>query len=905
MSAPSAPRIQASPVCGLTTIKFFWDSPASGAPLEKYTLACSAMSYTQDVSGDMTDFTVTGLTAGTEYDFTITATNATGTGPAAAFPRVAAGVRPFGPSEATASTVNTTTALVTWTPSTIANEAPTRWYILTAQPSTAGASTLIKTEYAFRTSTFFKGLSTNVYYRFLVQGVGAPGYCIPFAYTSTLGFGITTAAFSPSSLTGMALWLDANSSNNFTLTGSNITTWIDRSANAYTATKAGSPSLILSTSAVHFASGSYLGIPDAAPLRLQTSSFSIYGVYRTVPTGQTQFLMSKFVDGGSYNGWNLRAAQNGGGSLRPVWYAGGTPDYVITSTPIVDGSYRTLSMYQYYSTLQTFVDGGLESTIQTTTPTNATVPLNIGVRQTDGSSPFNGSVREIIMYSNAITPFDRQKVEGYLAWKWGMQAQLPAPHPFKLAAPTATSGFSPSSFSGLQLWYDAADPYGTGTVPANGTSVSTIYDKSSNSRNASTSVAASAVLQTNSQNALPTFYFNGAKSYVTPYTSFPTSYTIFSLFKTTSNTGADGGYQRFLTGSNDYYVFVGVNNSNLATFVGNGGWNDTVVNTPNFNASNTYALLSLTNNAATLTPYVYGSNQNTKVGTTGSFNNLIFGSLNNASQWFIGNMAETLIFNRVLSTDDRQTVEGYLAWKWGLQGNLPTTHPYKFLSPASNYNAAVVPQGLLVRFDATTYSGSGAWANTASLGANNNATVESGTFSKNAVGNGVVFNGSNNFTFSNIAVGNAWSVSLWLKRTGVGDQAASWLTQNYSGTSMNLGIYTNDSGTGVGNDQIIGSFFTGDWRRCPPTTLTLNAWIHITYTWNGTTMIGYSNAVSTATSTLAFAATDAGNAYRIGRRWDGTGYVRGEIGQILIYNRAITESEALQNYAATSSIFSV
>jgi hypothetical protein len=129
---------------------------------------------------------VTGLTAGTEYDFTITATNATGTGPAAAFPRVAAGVLPFGPSQATVSTMNATSALVTWTPSTIANEAPTRWYILTAQPSTAGASTLVKTEYAFRTSTIFKGLSTNVFYRFLVQAVGAPGYCPPFAYTSTV-----------------------------------------------------------------------------------------------------------------------------------------------------------------------------------------------------------------------------------------------------------------------------------------------------------------------------------------------------------------------------------------------------------------------------------------------------------------------------------------------------------------------------------------------------------------------------------------------------------------------------------------------------------------------------------------------------------------------------------------------
>jgi hypothetical protein len=27
-------------------------------------------------------------------------------------------------------------------------------------------------------------------------------------------------------------------------------------------------------------------------------------------------------------------------------------------------------------------------------------------------------------------------------------------------------------------------------------------------------------------------------------------------------------------------------------------------------------------------------------------------------------------------------VEGYLAWKWGLQGNLPPNHPYKLFPPS-------------------------------------------------------------------------------------------------------------------------------------------------------------------------------------------------------------------------------
>ena len=31
---------------------------------------------------------------------------------------------------------------------------------------------------------------------------------------------------------------------------------------------------------------------------------------------------------------------------------------------------------------------------------------------------------------------NRQLIEGYLAWKWGLQASLPVGHPYKSAAPT-------------------------------------------------------------------------------------------------------------------------------------------------------------------------------------------------------------------------------------------------------------------------------------------------------------------------------------------------------------------------------------------------------------------------------------------------------------------------------------
>jgi len=46
-----------------------------------------------------------------------------------------------------------------------------------------------------------------------------------------------------------------------------------------------------------------------------------------------------------------------------------------------------------------------------------------------------GAFAEIVFLTGTTNDIDRQKMEGYLAWKWGLQGQLPAGHPYKDAAP--------------------------------------------------------------------------------------------------------------------------------------------------------------------------------------------------------------------------------------------------------------------------------------------------------------------------------------------------------------------------------------------------------------------------------------------------------------------------------------
>jgi hypothetical protein len=58
-----------------------------------------------------------------------------------------------------------------------------------------------------------------------------------------------------------------------------------------------------------------------------------------------------------------------------------------------------------------------------------------------------------------------------------------------------------------------------------------------------------------------------------------------------------------------------------------------------------------------------------------------FSSLTGA--YLNGWIAEIYFTNAKQSTADRQSNEGYLAWKWGLQGNLDPSHPYKAFSPTN------------------------------------------------------------------------------------------------------------------------------------------------------------------------------------------------------------------------------
>ena len=46
-----------------------------------------------------------------------------------------------------------------------------------------------------------------------------------------------------------------------------------------------------------------------------------------------------------------------------------------------------------------------------------------------------------------------------------------------------------------------------------------------------------------------------------------------------------------------------------------------------------------------------------------------------------GDIGEVILLSSVPDDTTRQKLEGYLAWKWGMTANLPTSHPYKYNPP--------------------------------------------------------------------------------------------------------------------------------------------------------------------------------------------------------------------------------
>lgn len=162
----------------------------NGSPITSYTASASPGNQNASTSdGVTTHVLVDGLTDGTSYTFTVTATNAIGTGPASAAsnPATPSG-QPFAPS-APVHTVNHPEdgqATLSWNPPSVQgdgtpgdNGAPITGYTLTASP---GGATVTVSD----TTAVFTGLTDGTTYTFTVAATNSKGTGQPSAPSAPL-----------------------------------------------------------------------------------------------------------------------------------------------------------------------------------------------------------------------------------------------------------------------------------------------------------------------------------------------------------------------------------------------------------------------------------------------------------------------------------------------------------------------------------------------------------------------------------------------------------------------------------------------------------------------------------------------------------------------------------------------
>jgi hypothetical protein len=236
--------------------------------------------------------------------------------------------------------------------------------------------------------------------------------------------------------------------------------------------------------------------------------------------------------------------------------------------------------------------------------------------------------------------------------------------------------WTPVYLAGKALWLDASD--GT-TITLNGSTVSQWNDKSGNGRNAIQTTAARQPAYTSGwRNGLPGVSFTAANQnwMSSSLSASSASETIVAVLsqggsdtRSVIGANADGGREiRFATDTT--LNFLRQAQAGLAT-------SGTMPSGPGF-------VMGFTYNSSTTTFYSNGAVS----GTPASVNpNLVagrtstIGSFGTSWDFLTGTIGEFVVCSSVLSTADRQKLEGYLAWKWGLQTNLPAGHPYQSAPP--------------------------------------------------------------------------------------------------------------------------------------------------------------------------------------------------------------------------------
>lgn len=490
-----------------------------------------------------------------------------------------------------------------------------------------------------------------------------------------------SSVFDPKSISGLQLWLDAADSSTVVLSGTSVIQWKDKSGTSThmsQATTSNAPNYtsVNSKYMIDFVRANKTYLINTS-LSKNFSTFSLFIIMKrksNSPLDNERIFVA--IPSGYATDWNtttgfsfstfIEIASNGGGTTYYDYYNTDPVLYSLVSSNNNAGAYKngntaadlTRSLGINGNSIGILLGSGTNGAINT------------------ASEIFNGYIGEILLYNGALTTSQKQQVEGYLAWKWSLITNLPKIHPFKnglapfsypivpvKAKKTAfTSPFDPRSISGCQLWLDGAD---STTLTLSGSNVTQWKDKSTNLYIASAT--------TSTFTSSNTVSVGGSAMTISNYV-WRTKFTSFIVSK--------GGL----------FVIIDARPSvNGLIYIFSGNWSLQVVYSPGGGAielgdsvlaqgtsvvdtANLSILTTGYTNSTTISPYAVNGTVRTSTRTAGT--TATDSTITQTLRISGGEIAEIILYNSALTTPQQQQVEAYLAWKWGLQTKLPSSHPY-------------------------------------------------------------------------------------------------------------------------------------------------------------------------------------------------------------------------------------
>ena len=230
----------------------------------------------------------------------------------------------------------------------------------------------------------------------------------------------------PQGISGLKMWLDAADTSSITKSSSNkVSQWNDKSGNNRHVTQSGADSIkpTLSSDSIAFNGSQYLF--NNTPFMYNNGSIEIY----IVASGNTQNDKRLINEGSSASnnplyGFNItnQSPQN----RLAVYFRndGNTAmrsQAAIVNDVAMDGSYKILNWKDTGSSIIASVNGGATGSLSySRSGTMSTNRFCVGgILRSSFSYGFSGNIKELII-SSPMSNADSQKVESYLARKWGL-----------------------------------------------------------------------------------------------------------------------------------------------------------------------------------------------------------------------------------------------------------------------------------------------------------------------------------------------------------------------------------------------------------------------------------------------------------------------------------------------------